>query len=202
MLIKNVVLERIASGEIDTLFRRQKRPTVKTGGTLRTAIGMLDIMSVDQIDLDDVTEHDAKRAGFASIDAVVASLTEKPDGVFLRVRVRPGGPDPRIALRQRSNLGEADLNELRRRLNRLDANSRRGPWTRQLLAMIAEHPHVRAPDLAASIGWETAPFKSSVSKLKALGLTISHSPGYELSPRGRAAMDALDDGVYDTDAPT
>ena len=27
-------------------------------------------------------------------------------------------------------------------------------------------------------------------KLKALGLTISHSPGYEISPRGRAYLDA------------
>ena len=202
MLIKNAVLERIAAGEIDTLFRRQKRPTVKTGGTLRTAIGMLDIMSVDQIDLDQVTVDDARRAGFASVDDAVASLTEKPHGIFLRVRIRPGGPDPRIALRESAVLGQADLNELRRRLDRLDANSRRGPWTRQVLAMIAENPHVRAPDLAESIGWETAPFKSSVSKLKALGLTISHSPGYELSPRGRAAMDALDDVVHGDDTPT
>ena len=71
-----------------------------------------------------------------------------------------------------------------------------------MLALIAERPHVRAPDLAESIGWETAPFKSGVSKLKALGLTISHSPGYELSPRGRAAMDALGEGVYGDHAPT
>ena len=29
-------------------------------------------------------------------------------------------------------------------------------------------------------------------KLKALGLTISHSPGYELSPRGRALLARLE----------
>ena len=51
--------------------------------------------------------------------------------------------------------------------------------------------HVRAPDLAASLGRETAAFKDDVRKLKALGLTISHSPGYELSPRGRALLDRL-----------
>ena len=33
MLIRNETLKRIATGEVDTLFRRQKRPTVKAGGT-------------------------------------------------------------------------------------------------------------------------------------------------------------------------
>ena len=193
MLIKQAVLERIARGEIDTLFRRQKRPTVKTGGTLRTSVGMLEILSVEYIELDQVTAGDARRAGFESVDEALASLTDKPDGIFLRVRVRPGGPDPRIVLRQNANLDEADLTELRRRFDRLDSSSRRGPWTRSILLLIAEHPHIRAPDLAASIGWETAPFKDNVRKLKGLGLTISHSPGYELSPRGHAVLAALGD---------
>lgn len=200
MLIKQVVLERIANGEIDTLFRRQKRPTVKTGGTLRTAIGLLYIVSVEQIELDEVADGDARRGGFDSVDAVVASLTEKPEGVFLRVRVRMGGPDPRIVLRERATLDDSDLAELRRRLDRLDAISRPGPWTRSFLRMLAGRPHVRAPDLAASIGWETAPFKDNVRKLKTLGLTISHSPGYELSPRGHAALAALDDGPCEANA--
>ena len=52
MLIKNVVLEQIVAGEVDTLFRRQKRPTVKSGGSLRTRAGMLDIVQVDRIELD------------------------------------------------------------------------------------------------------------------------------------------------------
>ena len=32
------------------------------------------------------------------------------------------------------------------------------------------------------------PFKADVRKLKALGLTISFSPGYRLSPRGEAYL--------------
>jgi len=195
MLIKQVVLDRIAKGEIDTLFRRQKRPTVKSGGTLRTSIGMLDIISVEQIDPDRVTSDDARRAGFDSIDSVVASLNEKPEGVFLRVRVRLGGPDPLIVLRQRSALDDSELGALTKRLDGLDRASGRGPWTRRLMRIVADHPHVRAPDLAASIGWETPPFKDNMRKLKALGLTISHSPGYELSPRGHTALAALGDGL-------
>lgn len=202
MLIKQAVLERIALGEIDTQFRRQKRATVKTGGTLRTSIGMLDIESVEVIELDDITLGDARRAGFDSVDDVVAVLSEKPEGVFLRIRLRPGGPDPRTVLRQRSELDDAELSELRDRLDGFDRRSRRGPWTRQLLTMIAEQPHVRAPDLADSIGWDTKPFKEHVRKLKTLGLTISHSPGYELSPRGRSVLAALAEEVHDDDRPS
>ena len=52
------------------------------------------------------------------------------------------------------------------------------------------NPGVRAPDLAASLGRETKPFKLDVRKLKELGLTHSLPVGYELSPRGRAFLDA------------
>ena len=191
MLIKNAVLDRIVAGEIDTLFRRQKRPTVKTGGTLRTRIGMLDIVRIDRIELDEISARDAKRGGFASVDEVVAELTQKPEGDFYRVRVRLGGPDPRDELRDRAALEPDELDAVRASLDGFDRRSPRGPWTRPFLTMLAERPHVRAPDLAESIGWETKPFKENVRKLKGLGLTISHSPGYELSPRGRAVLAAI-----------
>lgn len=191
MLIKDVVLDRIQSGDIDTLFRRQKRPTVKTGGTLRTRIGLLDIVKIEQIDLAKISARDAKRAGYDGVDELVADLTQKPDGEFYRVRVRLGGVDPRVALRERARLSAADARDVRERLARFDQRSMRGPWTHRFLSMIAEQPHVRAPDLAASIGWETKPFKDHVRKLKGLGLTISHSPGYELSPRGHAVLAML-----------
>ena len=54
------------------------------------------------------------------------------------------------------------------------------------LDLIADNPQRRAPDLAELEGRDTAPFKIDVRKLKALGLTISHPVGYELSPRGIA----------------
>ena len=186
------MLERIATGEIDTLFRRQVRPTVRSGGTLRTAIGMLDIVEVTPVAAADITLDDARRAGFASVDDVIAMLEQKADGTDYRVRVRPGGVDPRVALRDDDQLSPADLAAITARLDRFDARSTHAPWTRTTLRLIADRPHVRAPDLAASVGLETAPFKEDVRKLKALGLTISHSPGYELSPRGVAVLRHLD----------
>jgi hypothetical protein len=77
------------------------------------------------------------------------------------------------------------------RLARLDAMSRRGPWTRRVLGLIARRPGARAADLAASTGVETKWFKGNVRKLKALGLTESLPVGYRLSPRGRVLLRAM-----------
>ena len=192
MLIRLATLERIVRGEIDTQFRRQKKPTVKAGGTLRTQVGMLDILEIERIELDQVTDEDARRSGARDADEVIAELTKKEEGDFYRVRLRYAGADPRLALRADDDLSDDDVTALTAKLDRLDTSSSFGPWTRQTMRLIADRPHVRAPELAASVGRETLPFKDDVRKLKALGLTISHSPGYELSPRGRALLDRLD----------
>ncbi|HEY0402430.1 MAG TPA: hypothetical protein VGD09_10460 [Blastococcus sp.] len=68
------------------------------------------------------------------------------------------------------------------------AAARARPRTREILRLIADRPGVRAPDLAASLGRETLPFKRDVRKLKELGLTHSLEVGYEISPRGRAYL--------------
>lgn len=191
MLIRRNVLDEIVAGRIDLVFRRQKRPTVRAGGTLKTVVGVLDIVAVEPIAPDVLTDDDAVRAGYVDVNALRADLTQKSEGEFYRVTVRYAGDDPRIALREDADLSAEDIAALTATLGRYDAGVR-GPWTRTFMRMIAEQPHVRAPDLAAAIGWETKPFKEQVRKLKTLGLTISHSPGYELSPRGRALLDALE----------
>ncbi|MEL6761809.1 MAG: hypothetical protein AAFP04_15605 [Myxococcota bacterium] len=55
MLIKRAVLDRIVTGEIDRAFRRWKRPTVKSGGRLRTAVGELAIEEVVKVSLESLT---------------------------------------------------------------------------------------------------------------------------------------------------
>jgi hypothetical protein len=192
VLIRTAVLERIVGGELDTQFRRQKKPTVKAGGTLRTHLGMLEIVDLKRISLDDVTDEDARRSGAADRQQVIAELTKKTEGDFYRVRLRYAGADPRLALRAEDDLSEADVATLTAKLDRLDRGAAGGAWTRQTMRLIADRPHVRAPDLAAMVGRETAPFKNDVRKLKALGLTISHSPGYELSPRGHELLRRLE----------
>lgn len=188
MLIKRVVLDRIAAGEIDLVFRRWRKPTVKAGGQLRTAVGMLDIAAVDRVGVSRITAADAARAGYDTRAALLRELDSRTEGDIYRIEVHPGGEDPRIALRNNGDLSDEDRAELDTRLARLDAASRTGPWTRAYLELLAERPHVRAEDLAAGLGLDKPTFKNNVRKLKALGLTISHSPGYEVSPRGRAYL--------------
>ena len=192
VLIRLATLERIKRGEIDTQFRRQKKPTVKAGGTLRTPVGMLDILDVERIELDQVTDEDARRSGAKDGRQVIAELTGKDEGDFYRVRLRYAGDDPRVALRTDDDLSDEDVATLTSKLDRLDKSSSFGAWTRATLRLIADRPNVRAPDLAASMGRETLSFKEDVRKLKALGLTISHNPGYELSPRGHALLKRLE----------
>ena len=184
MLFRLDELRRIQEGEITLAFRRWRRPTVKAGGTLRTKAGVLAIDSVEPIAEEDVTDEDARRAGAPDREALLARL--RPDGRLHRVEFRLAGPDPRIALRERAQVSPAERAEIDARLARFDAASRHGPWTRTVLGLIAERPGTRAPDLAATVGRETAPFKADVRKLKELGLTESLEVGYRLSPRGRA----------------
>jgi hypothetical protein len=184
MLFRQDVLRRIADGEVTLAFRRWRRPTVKAGGTLRTRVGVLAIESIQVVEERDVTDADARRAGAEDRDALLAALPG--DGPLHRIEFRLAGPDQRIALRARSDISPAERAEIDARLARLDAASRHGPWTATVLGLIAERPGTRAPDLAASLGRETAPFKADVRKLKELGLTESLRVGYRLSPRGRA----------------
>lgn len=191
MLITRDMLDRIARGEVDLAFRRWKKPTVRAGGTLRTAIGMLEITAVERVPVRSITASDAHRAGFPTRTALVGQLRGRTGDTY-RIGLRPGGADPLIDLRNQDELTNADVAAIRSRLEAMDARSSAGPWTHTYLRLLDERPHVRAEDLATSLGTDKPAFKANVRKLKALGLTISHSPGYELSPRGRAYLTASD----------
>jgi len=190
MLLRKSVLDAIVAGEVDLAFRRWRRPTVKTGGKLRTPVGLVKIDSVEKIDIVEIDDSSARRAGM-SLEELIDFLEEKSEGDIYRVELGGVVPDPRVALRENDDLGPEDVDTIQSRLDRLDGAGKRGPWTRQFLTLLADNPHVRAQDLADQLGLEKTVFKNDVRKLKAMGLTISHSPGYELSPRGRALLDHL-----------
>ncbi len=179
MLFKAPVLAAIAAGRVDLAFRRWRKPTVKAGGTLTTPVGVLAIDEIAIVAPDALNDADAVRAGYASATQALAAL--EGEAPIHRIAFRLIGEDPRRALRL--DVSEAALDEIETRLARLDA---RGPWTGAVLDLIAAHPGVRAPDLAARLGRETLAFKTDVRKLKALGLTESLEVGYRLSPRGQA----------------
>lgn len=88
MLLRLEVLEAIKRGEITLQFRRWSRPTVKPGGTLKTKVGLLKIGRMDEMSPDDVTEADAKAAGFADVAAFRKWLdTMKQGPIFQRIEV-------------------------------------------------------------------------------------------------------------------
>ena len=188
MRIRPVELAAIKAGTLDLGFRRWDRPRVVVGTRMRTAVGLVEVTSVDAVDEATITEDDARRAGAASLDALRRGLAANPERPVFRVGLRWAGEDPRIALRQRPPT-DAELAGIRARLDRLDAASPTGPWTRATLAIIDRSPEIRAPDLAAELGRDTPSFKRDVRKLKELGLTESLDIGYRLSARGEAVVD-------------
>jgi hypothetical protein len=188
------VLTAIRDVDIDLAFRRWERPRVRPGTRLRTAVGVLEVGRVEAVERSAIGDDEARRAGFASRDDLLAMLDARGSGEIHRIELRYAGADPRVELRSRADLSEAELGEIARTLERLDRTSRHGPWTRATLELIAERPEVRAEELAAGMGREKLPFKRDVRKLKELGLTESLNPGYRLSPRGRAVLKALDSG--------
>lgn len=192
MLLKHRVLERIRVGEISEVYRRWKRPTVKTGGTLNTAVGQLRILAVEQVSDADLTSAAARRAGFDSVDALRASLRDGEHRTLYRVRLELAGDDPRVALRASDRLEQSDVATLEASFARMDRSIEDERLTAlALLRLIGDNEEVRAPDLAGRLGVETAWFKNRIRRLKAHGLTESLRVGYRLSPRGRAVLDRL-----------
>ena len=189
MMIRPTELAAIKAGEVDLAFRRWARPRVVVGTRMRTGVGLLEVTEVEQVEVDSITDEDVRRAGATSRDALVRALEARSEHPVWRVGLRYAGPDPRVALRE-AVPDAAEIAEIDARLDRLDRASSYGPWTRQTLDLIDAHPTVRAPDLAARAGRETAEFKRDVRKLKELGLTESLDIGYLLSPRGQAVVDA------------
>ena len=180
----------LADGSITLTFRRWKRPQAKVGGSYRTPAGMIKVTAMRQQTIGSITARDARRCGQPR-ERLIRYLGAGPDELVWRIEFVRDGDDPRVALREDADLSADALADLLRRLERLDRASTRGPWTADVLRTIASQPGVRAPDLAASFGLETQPFKLDVRKLKALGLTESLKVGYRISPRGQVVLDAI-----------
>jgi hypothetical protein len=179
----------IADGSVTVTFRRWKRRQAIAGNTYRSPGGRLAVTSVEVVDPASITDADARRSGFGSAAELVADLRGTPDLPVYRIEFHLAeDPDPRASLAAADGLSPGDVADIDRRLDRLDKASSHGPWTREVLRLIAERPEVRAADLAASVGRETQPFKLDVRKLKNLGLTLSFVRGYRLSPRGEAYL--------------
>ncbi len=191
MLFNERFVPGLLDGSITLAFRHWRRPAAKTGGRQRIPGGVLQVDDVRIINEASITDDDLRRAGFDSRAGLLNELAAWPEGNLYRIELHFVGPDEREALREQSELSEADVTELRHKLARYDAG-KHGPWTLDTLRLIEEMPAQPAARLASKLGRDVLlAFKTDVRKLKALGLTESLGTGYRISPRGRAYLDAV-----------
>jgi hypothetical protein len=193
LLFKKPFWPGLQSGAITLTFRRWQKPHVRPGGRYRChPIGVLEVDAIDHVPVSSITDDDAVRAGFATRAELVDYLAElgpiKPATRVYRVALHHGGDGDRVELALAAELTSEDVDAIAQKLARMDKGK---PWTDETLAIIEAKPQIAASKLAAELGRETLPFKVDVRKLKKLGLTQSFEVGYEISPRGRAYLDAI-----------
>ena len=196
----------IAAGKLTVTWRLWKYAHVKAGkqynlGSWDGAPGSIYIDDVRTVRVADLTAGDAREVGRADVASLVAACaahtraTVTPDTLLYRVAFH-WSPD----ILTKPTL---PLDEIEKRLARLDASSPYGPWTLQTLRLVEENPQVISRDLARQLDIPRPEFKLLVRKLKGLGLTISYPIGYELSELGMAYLDHAEslETPRDDDAP-
>lgn len=184
VLLTAAVARGVADGTVDLAFRRWGHPRIHPGSIFIALTHVIEVTSLERVDPERITRDEARRAGYDDADAVRAALCVNVHNPTYRIGLQCIGEDPRIALRADDDLADADVDEIRTRLDRMDSRSKNGPWTRETLDLIARRPGVVSTDLAAELGRDRAGLKQDITKLKRLGLTDSLVVGYELSPRG------------------
>lgn len=187
MLFTLPTLRGLEDGTVDRTFRRWRVVRPKVGSRFTTRIGLVEVTKIEKVTEEKLTPTDAKRSGFADLDALLTWTRAKGEGDLYRIKITMAGPDPRIALRQQDRLEPDELATLTTKLGRMDRAADR-PWTRPTLELIKNRPAVVSTELAAELGLPRPDFKIRVRRLKALGLTESLEVGYRLSPRGEAYL--------------
>ncbi len=181
--------ERVQRGELTVTWRLWKYAHVKAGGDYSTGFGFVHIDDVTTARAGDVMDADAIECGLPDAAALVelacshTGATATEDTLLYRVRFHYLEEPP-----EKPQLG---FEEIDSRLRSLDRASPTGPWTVMALRLIEDNPGVAARLLAPEIRLDTPAFKTRVRRLKALGLTLSLESGYELSERGQAYLDRL-----------
>src|SRR5690242_13946345 len=129
MLFQKRFWPGLASGELTVAFRRWTKPTVKAGGTLRSPGGLLAIDAVDLVSGAEITESEARTAGFESREALMRELNKRADGELYRIRFHLADRDPRQELRESDAFDAEEMATIRTKLDRMDRTSANGPWT-------------------------------------------------------------------------
>lgn len=198
MLLRQATLADIETGEIDQVYRWWASPRVREGTKLRTSIGLVEVLEVEELSQGlasaQLDERAAERAGFDSLESLLDDLRRYAPAEagssrrLFCIELRFAGADPRTALRQRGELAEDEAAALAARVRGMGKRSADGPWGMKVLESIARRPETLAAKLASELDMPVRLFKPRVRQLKELGLTESLTVGYRLSPRGAALL--------------
>jgi hypothetical protein len=191
MLFKTKFSTLIKSKKIETAIRKWTRPTVKENGTLITAAGQLRLTSVKKINYNEITDKEIIEAGYSGREELDTELSHKNAGEIYKITFRLEGEDPRVKLRENSDITTYELAALQKKLQALEARSKVKGWTLRILEAVNNKPGLYAIQYANKLGYEKMWFKLHIRKLKNLGLTISLENGYEISQRGKAFLESV-----------
>ena len=193
MLFRKRFWAGIQDGSVTLAFRRWERSNVVAGRSRRTPVGIVDVLSVDEVDAAAISMPRRRRGRVRDGRRGSAASSATDDGrpVFrIEFRLREG-PDPRAELAADAELDAEAVADDRRAARA----ARPGVGARAV-----DDGHAGADRRAsrrcgrrtspAQVGREKPPFKLDVRKLKNLGLTESLLVGYRLSPRGRSYLRA------------
>src|SRR5689334_5840050 len=117
----------IIAGTTTVTFRGWKRPMAKVGGRHRVFGQLIEIDEVRLVGANDITEAEARRAGETRA-AILGRLGDASAGAIYRIQFHHVGADDRIELRSAAQLDDERRADIRRRLERMDRNSDKGPW--------------------------------------------------------------------------
>ena len=191
MLFKKRFLTLIEQKKVQIAFRKWTRPSVRTSGTLLTPVGQLHIESIEQIAYEQITDDEIVKSGYSSRNELDKELSLKKDGDIYKIHFRLERADPRIALRQDTDISKEEVDRIIEKLHRYDTRGKIKNWTSKILKAVYKEPGKYAIEYATELGYEKEWFKLNIRKLKNLGLTISLSDGYEISPRGKIILEKI-----------
>ena len=95
MMFTKRLREPVMNGEVTCSVRIWQRPHVKVGGRYRLGPGAIEVASIRQIELSDITPALARRSGFAGVVDLLKVAKHGPgENVYLvEFRYHPDGED-------------------------------------------------------------------------------------------------------------
>src|SRR3981081_2203095 len=109
VLFERRLQDGLRNGSIRLVFRRWRRAQCVRRQHYRSPSGFIDVQRVSLLD-GPISTEDARAAGYASVEQLLADMKGPADGRLYRIELQPSiAPDAREVLAHEALLGDADL---------------------------------------------------------------------------------------------